>query len=246
MPEDTAPTQSSTVQLVSQDSMVVRQITEAMQELALAVEPCALLSVAADRCNRRKFDAVVIDLAMGGEAAAFIGQVRGSPSNRTTVIFALTSSPRESAHALNQGANFVLERPLTPDAIRNTLRVAYGLILRERRRYFRYAISVPVVLNRRGAPEIFGRTVNVSECGMAIHTPTALASGAEVTAQFTVRPDPLLQIKADAKVCWNNERGEIGLSFLFLPHDQASELQSWLAKKLEELLPKKATSGFAR
>jgi hypothetical protein len=117
-----------------------------------------------------------------------------------------------------------------PDSIRHTLRVAYGMIVRERRRYFRYPVVVPAVLNRRVAPEVFGRTINISERGVALRASPLLAPGSEGTAQFTL-PDPPLRITAESKVCWNNEKGEMGLSFLFLPFDIASELQSWLAQK---------------
>jgi hypothetical protein len=137
----------------------------------------------------------------------------------------------------------VLQRPLTSESIGHTLKVAYGSIMRERRRYFRYPVVVPVVLNRKMAAAVFGQTVNISECGMALSTLTPLAPGSEATVQFTL-PDPLLRITAESKVCWNNEKGEVGLSFHFLPFDCASQLQSWVAQKLEKQLPKLMIDKF--
>ncbi|MGA2337044.1 MAG: PilZ domain-containing protein, partial [Terriglobales bacterium] len=67
--------------------------------------------------------------------------------------------------------------------------------------------------------------------------------GSEATVQFTL-PDPLLRITAESKVCWNNEKGEVGLSFHFLPFDCASQLQSWVAQKLEKQLPKLMIDKF--
>ncbi len=239
---DTTPKLLGTVLLISPDAIASRQITEAMEQLALSVETCFSVSVAVSQINRLKFDAVVVDLGLA-EAATCLEQVRASAANRTAVIFALTSSSQETARALKQGSSFVLQRPLTPDAIRHTLKVAYGLILRERRRYFRFAVDVPAVLIRKSEPEVFGRTVDVSERGMAISTLTALPRGSEGTAQFTLL-NPLLQITAETRVCWQNEKGEAGLSFLFLPFDLASGLQSWLAQKLEAQLPHAVTQKF--
>jgi hypothetical protein len=54
-------------------------------------------------------------------------------NNRTAVTFAITSSSAETTHALKASSSFVLERPLTLDSIRHTLKAAYGLIVRERR-----------------------------------------------------------------------------------------------------------------
>jgi hypothetical protein len=78
---------------------------------------------------------------------------------------------------------------------------------------------------------------------MALTTLTPLAPGTEATAQFTL-PDPLLRITAESKTCWNNEKGEVGLSFHFLPSDLASQLQSWLAQKLEKNYPQLVTDKF--
>jgi hypothetical protein len=233
----------ATVLIASRDALASRQISDVMQEHALAVEVSVDPSLAGHRLSHHKFEAVVVDSALEDQAIACYRQLRASSLNRTAVTFALTRSSQETAAALRQGFSFVLERPLTPESISHTLKVAYGLIVRERRRYFRYPVAVPAVLSRKGAPEVFGRTVNVSENGMALIASVPLPPGSEGTVQFTL-PEPPLQITADSKVCWNDEKGQAGLLFLFLPSDLASHLQSWLAQKLEEQLPQLVAEKF--
>ena len=223
--------------------MAARQLAEAMQELALSVEVCTRVSDALHRVNHSKLEVAVIDFSLGGQATLFLQQVRGSTSNRTAVTFAITGSSAETAHALRAGSSFALERPLTLDSIRYTLKAAYGLIVRERRRYFRYPVSVPAAASRKGESEISGRTVNLSELGMAFRTSTPLMPGTEVTIQFTLT-NPQLAITAECKVRWNNDKGQAGLSFLFLPSNLSSELQGWLARRLEEQLPDSVTQRF--
>ena len=232
-----------TVLIISRDDLASQQISDVLQEHALCAESSVDISSALDRLARRKYEALVVDRSLGDPAEALLEQIRASASNRTAITFAITSSEDETADALKQGFNFVLEKPLTRDSISHTLKVAYGLIVRERRRYFRFPVSVPVVLNRKGAVEVYGRTMNISERGMALRTSTPLAPGSEGTVQFTL-PDPSLPITAESKVCWSNEKGEVGLSFLFLPFDMASELQSWLAQKLEEEIPQLVAEKF--
>ena len=242
-------TDSSTARLigsaliVSEDAVVARQIAEAMQQLALAVEVCDKVSDAMDRVNHSKLEVAVIDFSLGNHAALLIEQLRGSASNRTAVAFAITNSSVETAYALKAGSSFALERPLTSDSLRNTLQAAYGLIVRERRRYFRYPISVPAAAFKKGESEIFGKTVNVSERGVAFSGSTPLRPGVEVSMQFTLT-NPQLAVTAECRVCWTNDRGQSGLSFLFLPPDLSSELQDWLARKLEEQLPDPVTRRF--
>jgi len=85
--------------------------------------------------------------------------------------------------------------------------------------------------------------VNISECGMALSTATPLLSGTEVTIHFTLT-NPHLAITAECKVRWNNHKGQAGLSFLSLPSNLSSELQEWLARRLEEQLPDSVTRRF--
>jgi ActR/RegA family two-component response regulator len=229
--------------VVSEDAVATRQLAEALQELALSVEVCIKVPDALDRLQHSKLEVAVIDFALGNQAGLVLQQVRSSASNRTAVTFAITGSSAETAYALKTGSSFALERPLTFDSIRHTLQAAYGLIVRERRRYFRYPISVPAAARRKGDSEIFGKTVNISENGMAFIGSTPLMPGTEVTTQFTVTK-PQLAITAECKVCWTNDKGQSGLSFLFLPSNLRSDLQAWLARKLEEQLPDPVTRRF--
>jgi len=232
-----------TALIVSEDAVATRQIAEAMQELALSVEVCNKVSDAMDRVNHSKLEVAVIDFSLGDQATLFLEQLRGSASNRTAVAFAITGSSVETAYALKAGSSFALERPLTFESLRHTLQAAYGMIVRERRRYFRYPISVPAAASKKGELEIFGETVNVSERGVAFSGSTPLIPGAEVTMQFTLT-NPQLAVSAECKVCWTNDKGQSGLLFLFLTSNLSSDLQAWLARRLEEQLPDLVTRRF--
>jgi len=228
--------------LVSRDYEASRQISDTMQEHGLSVEASIDVSVASQKLSRQKYEVVLIDLALGPKAIFLHQELRNSTSNRTTVTFALTTDKDNTALALKQGFSFVLERPITSESIWHTLKVAYGLIVRERRRYFRYPTVVPAVLSRKAEPEIYARTINVSEGGIAVRTSMPLALDTQVTVEFTLL-DPRLRIKAKSKVCWHTENGT-GLAFVFIRSDMAAALQQWLALKLEQQLPAAVTERF--
>jgi PilZ domain len=224
------------VLIVSRDCAATRQISEAMEIFEMSIDVSIDVSIAWEKLSRRHYEAVVIDFSLGQKASYLLHQVRSSGSNRTAVSFAVTSDSQETAAALKRGFGFALERPLTAESMGHTLRVAYGLILRERRRYFRYAVVVPAVLSRKAGSEIYARTINISEGGVSIHTSVRLMAGLETSIEFTLN-DPMLRIKSDARVCWQNEDGKAGLSFVTMPFDLISALNQWLALKLEERLP---------
>jgi PilZ domain len=192
---------------------------------------------------RHKFEAVLVDLGAGESAAKVFQQVRLSSANRTAVTFALSRGKEDLGLAFKLGSNFVLQRPLSPDALTQTFRAAYGLIVREKRRYFRYPVVVPAVIEPDGAALLSGQTVNVSEQGIALSLPVPLPVGAEGRVQFTL-PDFQAPIAAGSRVCWSNQNGQAGLCFFSLSPEDQSELQHWLSRRLEQQLPESVAERF--
>src|SRR5215467_1405099 len=131
------------VLLVSNDQSTAAQLTELIRQLAMTVEICPNINSALRLVHEQKFEAVVVDLALGELAPTLLKQVRLSPSNRTVVSFAISSGREQSSAAYEAGSSFVLERPLVNETVSQILKAAYGSIVRERRRYFRCPVAIP-------------------------------------------------------------------------------------------------------
>jgi hypothetical protein len=172
-----------------------------------------------------------------------LDEVHLSPANRTAVTFAISGSHAEGA-VFRKRSEFVFERPLSAKSIRSTLNPAYGLILRERRRYFRCPISIPVLLLRQAQPEVHSKSVNISEGGMALSTSVSLSAGEKIQVQFTL-PDHEVPFLAESDVCWGKP-GQLGIRFLALSQEHKSVLQTWLSQKLEDALPESVAGKFRK
>lgn len=230
--------------LVSADPVTLGEFSLALRELSITPNICQEAAGAVRLLNQRKFDAVVIDLELGQQCGLVLDRLHLSLSNRTAVTFAINSTDVDATAAFRRRTGFVFERPLSPQSIRSILKPAYGLILREQRRYFRYPTSDPVTILRRNMPEVRCRSVNISEGGMALSTLVPLSLGEEVQIQFT-----LLGCKnpftVETTVCWL-KTGRLGLRFGSLSRKHKSELQEWLARKLEEKLPEFVSDKFRK
>src|SRR5947199_9560336 len=121
--------------LISGDPPTIEQLSKSLQELAASTEVCTDIPSAIRLVNTQKFETVVVDLKLGEQSRSLLERVRLSPSNHTTVAFAITRSANESAMAFEAGSNFVFETPLSPVALARTLNAAYGLIVRQPLRY---------------------------------------------------------------------------------------------------------------
>ncbi len=228
--------------MVSADTATVRVFKHSLQEFSIAPDVCQDAPDAIQLLNRRKYDAVIVDLQIGGQAGTILDEVHRSPSNRTAVTFIVSGTDAQETAAYRKRAGFAFERPVTAESIRATLKFAYGLILRARRRYFRCPVSVLVVIRRAAQPEIRGHSVNISEGGMAISTVTPFNAGEDVQVQFAL-PGCGRPFLSESTVCWG-KTDQLGVRFVSLSQERQAELQVWLSQKLEDMLPKFVAEKF--
>jgi hypothetical protein len=229
--------------LVSADRLTIQQFNRALKKLSISPDVCQEVPAAIDLMSRRKFEAVIIDLQLGAAFGKILDDVRLSPSNRTAVTFAIGGDDASTAIFRMKSA-FFFERPLSTESIRHTLKPAYGLILRERRRYFRCPVSIPVVIRRGAMPEVRCCSVNLSEGGLALSTNVPFAAGEEVQVEFTLPGHPLPWC-VESTIPWS-KTGQVGIRFVSLSLENKSDLQIWLARKLEETLPSFVSRQFEK
>jgi len=229
--------------LVSNDSIVVEQLATGMQQFAITADVCPDLATAASLINTRKFEAIVVDLALGDQVARVLERVRLSPSNQNSVTFALVDSGAHAGSPVQP--NFVMQKPLTDSLVGSTLKAALGLIIRDYRRYFRCPIAVPVVIQIGGKAQIPCEMMNISEGGLAVNTLVTFKPGAPVKAQFAL-PDEPAPFDIDAEICWCDNKGRAGLQFRSVSADQKLRLQGWLSHRIEQALPEPVARLFQK
>jgi CheY-like chemotaxis protein len=230
--------------VVSADPVTIRQVSHALQELSISADVCQEAPASIRLLNCRKFDAVVVDLQLGEQAGVILDEVHSSKSNRTAVTFAISGTDAVGTATFRKRSGFLFERPLSTESIRSILKPAYGLILRERRRYFRYSIAIPVTILRQNMQEVRCYSVNMSDGGMAVSTFVPLSAAEDVRVQFTL-PDHKTPFVAEAKVCWW-KTGHLGVRFVSFSPEHQAELQGWLSQKLEEMLPECVAAKFQK
>jgi CheY-like chemotaxis protein len=230
--------------LVSADPVTIQQFNQALQGLSISADICREAPVAIGLLNRRKFDAVIVDLQLGEQSGLILDEVRLSSSNRTAVTFGISDNDPEVLATFRKKSQFIFERPISRQSIDKTLKPAYGLILRERRRYFRYPASISVLIQKGNRQEVRCNSVNISGGGMALSTQVPLLPGESVRVQFTL-PDHPAPLLAESTICWS-KTGHLGVRFVSISEEHRSELQGWLSQKIEEMLPEFVAGQFRK
>lgn len=230
--------------LVSADPNTIQQFSCALQGLSMTPDISREIPAAVGLLNRRKFEAVIVDLGLGEESGLILDEVHRSTSNQTVVTFGIGDNDAQLTADFRKKSHFVFERPLSAQSINKTLKPAFGLILRERRRYFRCPISLPVIIQREGRHEILCNSVNISGGGMALSTQVPMAPGENIRVQFTL-PDHKAPVRAESTICWL-KTGQLGVHFESISDEHKSELQTWLSQKLEQILPEFVAGQFRK
>ncbi len=228
---------------MSNDPTISGQLIRAMQQFAIAVDVCTNPPTAATLIHTRKFEAIVVDLALGGQVANVLERIRLSPSNSNCVTFAVVDSAPSADLRIHP--NFVIPKPLDEKLVGSVLKAALGLIIRDYRRYFRCPLAVPVLIHIDSKAQIPCEMMNISEGGLAVTTTVTFDPGAAVKAKFTL-PNESTAFDIDAEICWCDKKGRAGLHFRSVLPDQQALLQDWLSRKIEQGIPEPVARLFRK
>ncbi len=227
-----------TTLVVCSDPQLLRKVVPVFELAGIDTEVCTRAEDAQRKLASRRYDATLIDCAGLAGARAVLDDVRRSPSNRSTVTFAIVSeitSPREAAML---GASFVLDSSFTQDWLLRSIRAAQGLMAQENRRYYRHPADFMVWLQRpkdRGA-EVPATATNISQGGLGIHSPLPLEEHSLVELRFVLPSEDRSTVDAQAEVLW--VRGaHAGLQFTRLSSKSRARLVGWLMEQYERTQP---------
>lgn len=210
--------------LVSGDYATLTAVSGAVKKYGakLAVVPAA--AEARDYLDRRKIDGVFLDMQIPG-ALGLLESLRRGASNAKVAVFACVRSAGESTATLNAGANFLLRKPLTVEAVALHITIAKDIMLRERRRYFRHPVNLTVTLVEDGN-EQHAKITNISEGGMAVRWAKPVKHKAGIDFVFELGLGAAIEGKG--LVAWTSLEGMSGIQFHTLLGSSRANLESWL------------------
>jgi len=222
--------------LLSQDPDVVRVVRPTLEKLSIDVEICHEARAAADILISEKFDAVIVDCDDLTGGLGVLQGLRSTPSNKNSVTFAVLNGKRTTTQeAFGMGANFVLQKPISALNASRCFHAALNFMLKERRRYFRHPVKMPVRI-LLGDKVVQATSTNLSESGIALMLREALPKGASLQLKFSL-PETEIKIEVEAEVVWADVKGRAGLRFHNIPKEAQAQLEKWLDDRLEEELP---------
>ena len=222
--------------LLSQDPELMRVVRPTLEKLSINVEICHEARAAADILVSEKFDAVIVDCDDLKGGLEVLQGLRSTPSNKNSVTFAVLNGKRTTTQeAFGMGANFVLQKPISALNASRCFHAALNFMVRERRRYFRHPVKMPIQIVL-GDKKVRASSTNISESGIALQLREVLPKGATPRLQFTL-PETDHKMSLEAEVVWVDVKGRAGLRFHHVEKESQVYLEKWLDERLEEEIP---------
>lgn len=222
--------------LISRDAALLGVLQPTLEKISVTVEVCPECPAGFVLLGKRKFDAVIIDCDDMPGGIDLLGNMRAASSNSKSVAFAVLNGKTTTQDAFQRGANFVLQKPLTPLHASRCFNAALNFMVRERRRYFRFPIEIPVHVKVPQSQEIAATTTNLSEGGMAIRIPAKLPKDTPVALRFKL-PVTNITLELKGQVAWIDGTRQAGIRFVEVPQSSQYQLDKWLTDRLRDEMP---------
>jgi hypothetical protein len=213
--------------LLTSDDSLITHFTDACRELGIRFRSSAEWGEVCSRFQSGKYEAIVLDLETIDPFLPVLELIKKTRTNEHAVIFAVASNCSHRDDALRGGAHFVINRPIVRKQILETFGAAYDLMYEERRRYFRYAVTLPAMVKRDSSgAEFLCTTSNVSSNGVALSTPLPLELAE--TLQVAVSLANGFVVHVTGIVIWDDKHGKCGLRIRCRGPEMRAHLDSWL------------------
>ena len=222
--------------LLSRDVEVFRVLRPTLEKFSIEVEVCQEAKKASEILISEKFDAVIVDCDDLPGGREVLQGLRATPSNKSSVTFALLNGKKTTTQeAFAMGVNFVLQKPLSTLNASRCFQAALNFMERERRRYYRQPVKMPVriVLDEK---EWKATSTNISEGGIALMSHRAIPKSGKPRLQFTL-PETAMAVEVDSEVAWADIKGHVGLRFNNVPAGAREHLEQWLNQQMDSQSP---------
>ncbi len=209
--------------LVSQDTDVLCAMDRLLERLSIRTSVCMTPSRALELLPERNADLIVLDWEDDRAAAELLRKIWSFEGRRKPTIVVISALNRPIA-----GVNVVLRKPFSVECAEKSLKNAYSSMVRDHRRYARYALMSPVVAKDQNNRSVGITITDVSQGGLGLCTKKSLLAIGDVLTFDLLLPGAERVIHIQVRVFWTRTHGVAGSElFRILPADFAI-LQHWL------------------
>jgi ActR/RegA family two-component response regulator len=224
-----------TALLLSTDARAHTMLRRVLGDVGIRTEVCTAPAAGLRMLKSKKFEGIIIDCDDIDCGADLLAILRSEGYTRNSIVFAIVHGSTTMSDAFGMGANFVLEKPLNVERTARCFKAACGLMIGERRRYYRHSLTVPVDLEFPGYSAVTAQMRDLSQGGAMLNCAVDLELDLQGSFRFTL-PETRAEVTGSCEVAWKRDQ-RIGLRFHGMSKSTQAALEMWLNWKFQERFP---------
>lgn len=224
-----------TALLLSTDAHAHTMLRRVLANVGIRTELCTAPAAGLRMLKSKKFEGIIVDCDDIDCGPDLLSILRSEGYTKKAIVFAIVHGATSMSDAFSMGANFVLEKPLNVERTSRCFKAACGLMVGERRRYYRHSITVPVYLDFPNCSPMTAQMRDLSQGGAMLDCPAKLELDMQGTFSFTL-PETRANITGACEVAWKRE-DRIGMRFHNISKSTQAALEMWLNWKFQERFP---------
>lgn len=227
--------------LVSKDDATADSLSRVLAQLDVSVVRSSAADVAVARLSEERFDHVIVDFEDPETASLILESCRrlAGPDRNPPVTAALLTDAKQIRAILDNGAHFILIKPVAEKQALATLRAATAILARDRRQSQRVAVQVPVSVHVNEENTLEAIALDLSVGGMDMLAAKSVPAASLIKVKFDL-PEDAGHVEADAEVAWSTDNGQMGLRFRDLDSGMREKLEAWLLAQIHDGLKEQA------
>lgn len=224
-----------TALLLSTDTGAHTMLRRVLGNVGIRTEVCTAPAAGLRMLKSKKFEGIIVDCDDIDCGSDLLSILRGEGYTKNAIVFAIVHGLTSMSDAFSMGANFVLEKPLNIERASRCFKAACGLMVGERRRYYRHNVSIPVHLDFPSISEVTVQMRDLSQGGAMLNCALKLELDMQGTFRFTL-PETRANITGACEIAWKRD-DRIGLRFNSISKSTQAALEMWLNWKFQERFP---------
>lgn len=224
-----------TALLLSTDAGTHTMLRRVLGNVGIRTEVCTAPAAGLRMLKSKKFEGIIVDCDDIDCGPDLLSILRSEGYTKKAIVFAIVHGATSMSDAFSMGANFVLEKPLNVERTSRCFKAACGLMVGERRRYYRHSVTIPVYLDFPNSSPITAQMRDLSQGGAMLDCPANLELDMQGTFRFTL-PETRANITGACEVAWKRE-DRIGMRFNNISKTTQAALEMWLNWKFQERFP---------
>ncbi len=216
--------------LLTDDAGVFSTLSRVLRDLSICTNVCLSPSKALSLLAKGSTDLIVIDWEEETSSEFLHGMWKLGRRQKPTVV-AISSQG-----GCIPGVHVVLPKPVTDEASRKALKLAYSRMLQNYRRHARYALMTPVVVTDDRNRSLPVTVMDIGDAGVGLRSKGDFIVGDTLSFHLTL-PGASREISVQARVLWTREFGTVGCEFLRIPPVDVNILHDWLKQRMKVKKP---------